>query len=195
MKPLFFAAAAAIAFTGVPALAQSQQTDDSSVQVTPGKAQYYSKVRREATIEKIDAASRTVTLKMPDGELLDMTVDPSAKNLPKVKVGDKVVANYQEWFDITLLPAGSQAVGIREGSSSALAPEGQAPGASQTSQVTLTGNVVKVDQATGVVTVKGATESVDLTVSDPKQLALIKVGDQVQAVATQVLAVSLEPAS
>ena len=41
--------------------------------------------------------------------------------------------------------------------------------------------------------IQGATRSVDLTIRDPKQLDLIKVGDQVQAVTTQTLAMSLEP--
>jgi hypothetical protein len=193
MKPIFFLAAAALAFTGSNALAQSTASDDSKVNVTPGKVQYYSKLRREAVVTNIDRATRKVSLRTQAGEVVELTAGPDIKNLDKVRVGDRVVANYEENVDVSLLKGGKETVGRREESSN-LEGAGGNPGATTTKKVTLTGNVTSVDQKTGVVHLQGATQSVDLTIRDPSQLALIKVGDQVQAVTTQTLALSLEPA-
>jgi Cu/Ag efflux protein CusF len=44
------------------------------------------------------------------------------------------------------------------------------------------------------VTLKGPNQTVDLKVRDPAQLKLIKVGDQIQAVYTEAVAVGVEPA-
>jgi Cu/Ag efflux protein CusF len=45
-----------------------------------------------------------------------------------------------------------------------------------------------------MVTLKGPKQTVDLYVADPAQLKLIKVGDQIEAVYQQALAVAVEPA-
>lgn len=192
MKPVFVCAVAALALIGPSALAQSV-AGDSKVNVTPGKVQYYSKMRREATVTGVDQATRNVSLQLSDGQPLELTAGPDVKNLDKVKVGDKVVANYEESVELTLLKGGKEVVGRREESSN-LEGAGGNPGATTTKKVVLTGNVTNVDKATGIVSLQGATRSVDLTIRDPKQLNLIKVGDQVQAVSTQTLALSLEHA-
>ena len=194
MKPILVLAVAALAFTGSSALAQSVAAENSTVNVTPGKVQYFSKMRREATVTTVDQATRKVSLRLSDGEPLDLVAGPDIKNLDKVKVGDKVVANYEETVELTLLKGGKETVGRREESSN-LEGAGGNPGATATKKVVLTGNVTKVDKATGIVSLQGATRSVDLTIRDPKQLDLIKVGDQVQAVSTRTLAMSLEPST
>ena len=53
--------------------------------------------------------------------------------------------------------------------------------------------VEEVDAAKGHVTLKGPNRTVDLYVEDPEQLKLIKVGDQIEAVYTQAVAVTVEP--
>ena len=60
-------------------------------------------------------------------------------------------------------------------------------------QVTVIADVVAVDAKTHQVTLKGPNRTVDLYVEDPAQLKLIKVGDQVEAVYTQAVAVTVEP--
>ncbi|MCJ8157854.1 copper-binding protein [Sphingomonas sp. LaA6.9] len=187
MKPVFFSVAAVLALLATGAVAQTANTDDSKVEVSPGKVQYYSKLRREATVTSINQSTREVSLLAPDGETVSLTAGPEVRNLASVKVGDKVVADYQESIEVTLLKKGKQPVGRRE--------EASDSGKQATSKVVLTGDVIKVDKATGIVTLRGATRTVDMTVMDPKQLERIKVGDQVQAVTTQTLALSLEPAS
>ena len=68
----------------------------------PGKATIAQTVAVTATVEAIDEASRQVTLKGPRGNSVTMTVDPQARNLAQVKVGDLVVARYYEALSLTL---------------------------------------------------------------------------------------------
>ena len=53
--------------------------------------------------------------------------------------------------------------------------------------------MIAVDAETQQVTLKGPNRTVDLHVDDPEQLKLIKVGDQIEAVYTQAVAVTVEP--
>jgi len=54
---------------------------------------------------------------------------------------------------------------------------------------------VSVPAVAGMVTQRGSKQQVELKVSDPSQLKLVKVGDQVHAVYTEALALSVEPVS
>ena len=50
--------------------------------------------RITATVESIDQATHTVTLKGWQGRTVTLTVPPEAKNFDQIKVGDKVKAKY-----------------------------------------------------------------------------------------------------
>ena len=49
-----------------------------------------------ATVEAIDAAKRTVTLKGPQGNVKTLKVDKRVKNFRNVKKGDEVVLRHTE---------------------------------------------------------------------------------------------------
>jgi hypothetical protein len=55
-----------------------------------------------ATVEAIDYAARTVTLRGPGGNARTIKVDPSVKRLNEVKKGDQVVARYTEGLAISV---------------------------------------------------------------------------------------------
>ena len=48
------------------------------------------------TVEAIEAATRTVTLKKPDGTFVTTVAGPDIKRFAEIKVGDKVTARYYE---------------------------------------------------------------------------------------------------
>ena len=54
--------------------------------------------------------------------------------------------------------------------------------------------MIAVDRKTQMVTLRGPKQEVDLYVSDPAQLKLIKVGDQIEAEYTQAVAITVEAA-
>jgi len=58
--------------------------------------------------------------------------------------------------------------------------------------VEVTADVIAVDAKTQTLTLKGPNQTVDLKVADPAQFKLVKVGDQIQAVYTEALAVSVD---
>jgi Cu/Ag efflux protein CusF len=63
-------------------------------------------------------------------------------------------------------------------------------------QVSVTADVVAVDTKNQVVTLRGPQgHLVELKVRDPNQLKRVKIGDQVEAVYTEAVAVAVEPAS
>jgi hypothetical protein len=62
-------------------------------------------------------------------------------------------------------------------------------------QLEVTADVTAVNKKKQTITLKGPERTIDLEVRDPEQLKLIKVGDQVQAVYTEALALGLEPAA
>ena len=81
-------------------------TEATAVQVAPkGKkpaAVAVDTVEVTGTVEAIDYAKRTVTLKGPEGKTRTIKVDPSVKRLKEVKKGDQVVLRYTEAVAISV---------------------------------------------------------------------------------------------
>ena len=59
-------------------------------------------VKITATVEAVDYAKRTVTLKGPEGKTVTLKVGEAARNFDQVKVGDQVVAKYTEAVAISV---------------------------------------------------------------------------------------------
>jgi Cu/Ag efflux protein CusF len=185
------ALAAAAALAG-PAYAQS---GGAVVATEPGKAVIAETVKVSATITAIDAATRDVTLKGPDGNLVTVTASANVKNFDKLKVGDQVDLQYVEALTLELKKGGGMAVAKTEKSDAVAAKKGDSPAGAAGRQVTVVADVVAVDPAKQVVTLKGPNRTVNLRVPDPAQFKNIAKGDQVQATYTQALAVAVEPSA
>src|SRR5690242_8005658 len=87
--PTLFVAAMAVALAA-EAVAQS----NTSATLPSGKVER--SVSASATVEAIDLEKRLVVLKREDGTTVTVQVDKRVKNLPQVKVGDRVQVNYRE---------------------------------------------------------------------------------------------------
>lgn len=161
----------------------------------PGVAGAVRTVEITATITAIDAATRAVTLKGPQGNEKTIIAGPEVKNFAQLKVGDKVDVNYAEALTLELKKGGGLAVGRTEQAGVAAAKPGDKPGAVAGRKVTMVGDVIDINAATQVVTVKGAQRTVELKVQDPEQLKLIAKGDQVEATYTEAIAVVVKPAA
>lgn len=169
--------------------------DAKAVVVTePGKGGAASVVTASAKVEAVDKANRTVTLKLPRGDSRTVTVGPEVKSFDRIKAGDTVKVEYLEALTVELKKGGKAVVGKTETSAMDKSRPGEKPGAVAQRTVTLVGDVVNVDAAKQIVTVKGKERQVDLQVRDPEQLKLVQKGDQVQATYTEAVAIALEPA-
>ena len=181
------------ALLGALALPAVAQTSGATMQTSPGKATLRHEHQIVATVEEVDAAKGHVTLKGPKGNLVPLTVGPEVRNLAQVKVGDKVRVRYAEALSLTLKKDGKELRTAKEASEAMRTPAGARPGAAVGEQVTVIADVIAINAKTHEVTLRGPNRTVDLYVEDPKQLKLIKVGDQVEAVYTQAVAITVEP--
>jgi ribosomal protein L6P/L9E len=188
--------AALFVATTLPALAQSKPAADVAVMAAsaPGQATVATTVTVSASVEAIDKATRQVTLKGPKGNLNTVTAGPEVRNFDQIKVGDMVTVRHVEALTLTLKKDGKELRGMTETPGAARAPAGERPAAVVAKKTEVTANVIALDAKTQTVTLKGPKQTVELKVPDAGQFKLIKVGDQIQAVYTEAVAVSVEPA-
>ena len=151
-----------------------------------------SQMRTEtATVEAIDAATRTVTLKKPDGTFVTVVAGPDIKRFAEVKVGDKVTARYYENVVVRLKQPGEPDVDSRvkatTGSDQVL------PGGTKAKQLTITATITAIDMNAPSITFTGPNGwKYTSKVQDTAALAKVKVGDKVDIVWTEAVLVSLE---
>ena len=190
-KRLLVALGLAAAVAALPAFAQ---TGSAMVGTAPGKAAAMETVKITATITAIDKATRDVTLKGPQGNEMVVTAGPEVKNFDQLKVGDQVNLNYMEALTLELKKGGGMVVARTEKAGAAGAKPGEKPAGAVGRQVTVVADVVALDPAKQVVTLKGPQRTVDLKIPDPEQFKRIAKGDQVEATYTQAVAINVEPA-
>jgi Cu/Ag efflux protein CusF len=181
--------AAAVA---LPAMAQ---TSTAIVGKGPGVAAAAQTVKLTGTITAIDAATRAITLKGPQGKEITVTAGPEVKNFAQMKVGDQVDAEYVEALTLELKKGGGKAVARTEQTGAATAKPGERPAGVVGRQVTVVADVVDVNAATQTVTLRGPQRTVELKVRDPEQFKLIAKGDQVEATYTEAVALAVSPAA
>ena len=189
-RAAFIAVAAAFA---AAAGAQQPATDTAVIASEPGKVSAAEVVTISAVVTAIDAATRTVTLKGPQGNTFSVVAGPEVRNFAQIKVGDELVVRHVEALSLELRKG---AAGLRErveSESAARAAPGAKPGVGTVQTVTVTANVIAINPRTQTITLRGPKQIVDLRVRDPEQFKLIAVGDQVVARYLDATAISMEP--
>ena len=194
MRKLSILAIVVAAAAAPYALAQKPEAS-GVVGVAPGKAAAAQTVKATATVEAVDKATRTVTLKMPSGNSHKVVAGEEVRNFDQIKAGDKVNVQYIEALTLELKKDGKAVVGRTESAGMQTAAKGDKPGAVAMREVKAVADVVNVDPAKKIVSVKNKEgKIIDLNVRDPEQLKLVKKGDQIEATYTEAVAISLEPA-
>jgi hypothetical protein len=182
---------AVIAALAVPAVAQ---TGGAVVTKEPGKVAMAETIKATATITAIDAATRAITLKGPQGKELTLIAGDQVKNFAQLKVGDQVNLQYVEALSLELKKGSTAPASRTEQAAVAGAKPGERPAGMGGRQVTIVAEVVDVNAQTQVVTLKGPQRTVELKVKDPAQFKLIAKGDRIEATYTEAMAVAVEPA-
>lgn len=153
-------------------------------------------VQLTAIVDAVDLENRLVTLRTEDGEVMLLAVSEEARNLPQVQVGDRVVVTYQIGLALELSPADG-ASGIREREETVTldrAELGQKPGGELRKTTRVKGVVRALDAKARTVTLQGAEHTLKLEVAKDVDLSSIKVGDQVNAVYQESIALRVESA-
>jgi hypothetical protein len=150
-----------------------------------------------ATVTGVDAAARTVALRMEDGTARSVKAGPEARNLDQVKVGDTVVVRYREAIAAQLAPAGRADRVAETAEELSRTPPGARPGGTAATSTTSTVTVNAVDTAANTVTATGV-DGVRRTfeVRDPGMrefLRTLKAGDRVDVTYSEALAIEVLP--
>jgi hypothetical protein len=197
MKKLALLAAALLATSAIaqdkkaPAPAPAPAAKASAAKA-PEVAAIGETAKITATVEAIDQKTREVTLKGPKGNKLTFVAGPEVKNLAQVQKGDELVVEYAQALAIELKKSTKTAVSrtIVEGGKAA-AP-GQKPGVVAARQVNVTAKIDAIDTKTNVVTLTGVEHTVELKAKNPDNLKGFKVGDFVDAVYVEAIAISVQ---
>jgi Cu/Ag efflux protein CusF len=195
MKHAFTVMAVGVLLGGAGVAATAQPGSTIAVQTSPGKATAVQVKETTATVESVDLKSRQVMLRDAAGREHALAVGPDVRNLEQVKKGDRVQVQYAESLSLKLVKNGKELPSRTDTTDGARAPAGAKPGGIVAEQIKVTADVIAVNTDARTVTLRGPKRTVDLEVNDPAQLALIKVGDQIDAVYTQAVAVSVKPAA
>ena len=192
---LCFFVLATLAIASQAVQAQKPPVGGAVISSSPGKASASVAVEINATVTAIDKGTRTVTLKGPKGRVVDVVAGDEVKNFDQIRVGDNVAVQYVEALTLELkktkapLDAKADVAAVR-------AAPGQRPGGAVGREVVVLADVVAVDPGKSVISLKGPRGNVvDLKVQDPGHFKVVKVGDQVEAVYTEAVAVAVTPAA
>jgi Cu/Ag efflux protein CusF len=176
--------------------AQSAPTTHAGVATAPGKVAGAATTVVTAKVVAVDPAQRTVTLQGASGKTRTIEVGDEVRNFDQIKVGDMVHAKYTQALALELKkgPATMQAPTEEQAITPAPAP-GAKPGGTVARKVTAVAEVIAVNHAKQMVTLRGPRgNEVDVDVQDPSQLQNIKKGDHVQITYVEALAIAVTKA-
>jgi Cu/Ag efflux protein CusF len=144
-----------------------------------------------ATVQAVDVAKRTITLKGPEGNVRTLKVGKRVKNLARLKPGDQVEFDYLESVALYVTPPGGNPDAVAGRLVEVSAP-GKKPGAVMANTVEVKAKVEAVDAAKRTVTLKGPDGNVTtFKVWEKVNLDKIKAGDNVVARYTEAVTVSV----
>lgn len=194
MRNLTKAALFALICSAQPGFAQQAPVGAQVTGSAPGKVAMAEGVKAAAVVTAIDKATRTVTLKGPEGRSFDVVAGDAVKNFAQIKVNDEVVVEYIRALTLEVKKGG----GPRERVDSADAVRskpGEKPAGAVGRQVTIVADVIDVSPANKTITVKGPKGNiVELEVRNPEHFKVVKKGDQIEANYVEAVALSVEPA-
>lgn len=144
-----------------------------------------------ATIEAIEKATRSVTLKQENGEYVTITAPAEVAKFDAMKVGDKVTVRYYDNIVLRLKAPGEKAV---DSSSSALTGTSNArPGATAATQRTITATITNIDPKIPSISFSGPNGwKYSSRVEDKEALKKVKVGDRLDITWTEAMLISVE---
>jgi hypothetical protein len=146
-----------------------------------------------ASIEAVDVKNRIVTLKGPRGNVFAVAVSDRVKNLAQVKAGDSLEVDYFESVAIELKKADGVPT-LTETMAADKAAKGSAPGGMALRKVHIVTSILGINTETQRVLVRGPLGHLtEVKVRDPKLLATMQAGGQIDLTYVEGLALSVQP--
>ena len=134
-------------------------------------------ITETASVTAIDRATRLVTLKKANGEMVFVVAPPEVKRFDEIKVGDTITAKYTESMIVRVMKPGEAAV--NSATAGVTAGAGARPSGTMTAQRSITATITAIDPAVPSITVTDADKKVYTSkVGDREALKQVKVGDR-----------------
>jgi len=176
MKPRTAAFLAIAMFIATVAAAQIKTLPGDSMTVT-------------ATVDAIEHASRSLTLRRPDNSVISMKVPKEYLRFDALKVGDKVTATYYDNIVIRKKAPGEKDVNTEGGS--LVATPGSKPGFTVAAQRVITATITAIDPKIPSISLSGPNNwTYSSRVEDREALKQVKVGDRLDITWTQAVMLS-----
>ena len=190
MKKLIIAFMLAAIASMSPVMAQNKPQAIIAVDAGPGMLKALEGVQFQGKFKSVDPKTRKVVIVGPEGRELEAVLGDEVKNFDKIKVGDIVTLSILKVIvsDVKVISNG-----IKERAETltySRAQAGDKPAGIIEHQVKLVADVTTIDAKKNIVTLKGPTKTVQVAVG-PDILKGIKVGNQIEAIITQNIAVQV----
>jgi len=148
-------------------------------------------VELRATVTKVDAAKREITLKAKYEKPRVLKAGEAVANFNQIRVGDVVEVVVADELAVSLI-AGGAPPSAGEASVVALAPLGEKPGVVMADTVELTGTVIAIDGHEHTVTLEFEDgETREIKVSKSRDLSQVGLGDSVRIQLTKAVAITV----
>ena len=146
----------------------------------------------EGKVTKIDKKTRTIFFKNNEGES-KFVAGPEIKNFDQIKKGDRLSVTYELAVAIELIKTKSDGICSKvETSSETTSKADEKPARTITNTTTIIADIIDVDRAKKLVSVKGPSGKVTVvTVKNPQLLADVNVGEQVKVIYFDAMAASI----
>jgi Cu/Ag efflux protein CusF len=146
-------------------------------------------IHLQARVVEIDAASNSVALQGPQGNIAVLEVNPDVADVKKLQVGEILNIAYQKAVLIGVDKLASK--GIRQRVDTELAQPASGGVVASARRVEVVATVQKIDRKHRTITLRGPTRTETLDVAPQVALDQIKVGDSVRAVFVTAIAASV----
>ncbi|BEI35369.1 MULTISPECIES: hypothetical protein [unclassified Polynucleobacter] len=192
MKKIALVSAAVLMMGTSAVMAQNKPQAVVAVETAPGVLKVAEGVQFQGKFKSVDPKTREVVIVGPNGNEYKTVLGDEVRNFNQIKVGDIVTLTHVEILVADIKKPSKVEIRERvETEKAARAKLGDKPAAAIERQVTVVADVTAVDEKKGTITLRGATRTLDLKVKDPKVLKGVKVGTQVEATVTEIIAIEV----
>ncbi len=193
MKKIILVTAVSLLTSLSAVMAQNMPQGIVAVDAGPGMLKALEGVQFQGKFKSVDAKTRKVVVVGPEGREFEAILGDNIKNFNQIKVGDIVTLSITKVIvsDVKVVSNGIKEREEKQTFSRAQA--GEKPAGMIEHQVRIVADVVAIEAKTNIVTLKGPTKTVQVAVG-PEIIKGIKVGNQIEAVITQNIAIQVTAA-
>ena len=192
MKKIALVSAAVLMMGTSAVIAQNKPQAVVAVETAPGVLKVAEGVQFQGKFKSIDPKTRQVVIVGPNGNEFKTVLGDEVKNFNQIKVGDIVTLTHVEILVADIKKPSKVEIRERVETEKAVrAKLGDKPAAASERQVSIVADVTAVDDKKGTLTIRGATRTLDIKVKDPSVLKGVKVGTQIEAMVTEIIAIEV----